>query len=569
MKGLRRVGLVVLTSLLASASARANDVDLVRWEREAVLVPNRGPGEEFYRLDAEVQWSRNATRDENHYELLVTLEDGRTLRQRLYSTQKPPSKRISFFVPVSAVTNRLPSLIEIQASVADRTSQSVVSNVLTATINNFPHPGTTRPGTNQGPFHWGRPLEGPAKGPWPLTRRGPNGLVFLRIPSDGSEPGFYLAATESTNEQVRRSLPEYDPAAGRSDEFQLSGPNQPALNLTPQQAKQYLANISKADGSGLVFRLPTRAEWLRAARAGHSTAFWWGDEASHPEGANLLGPEPALANDTTAPARPLSGASVFAPNPWGLYHTFGNVSEWATNGDGRYVRLGGNFRTEPVSPLPEEEVNGEDQIGSDPYVGVRAAFSLDETEAGRMLTKHVASEPGLENVAVAFNPDTGIATLSGEVADPTLRRAASRMLVGHWFVHGLRDELTMPELLGSSLAQLGPAVGTSQRIYRLGRTLDIYKVKVKWAGQLPLEGSKWYVNIYLPGGEHYAYPLAERRPGGPTLDVIYDHSELDAGGLEGDIQINVGLSLGAPAMLPSDPRLVSNLFPLTIDNTDE
>ncbi len=244
------------------------------------------------------------------------------------------------------------------------------------------------------------------------------------------------------------------------------------------------------------------------------------------------------------------------------------MAEWATSGDGKYVRLGGNFRTEPASPLPDEEVNSEDQVGSDPYVGVRAAFALDEAEVGQMLTKHVASEPGLEAVNVAFNPDTGLATLSGEVADPNLRRSASRKLAGHWFVHGVRDELTMPSMLGASLAQLGPAVGAAQRIYRLGHTLDVYKLKVKWAGQLPVEGSKWYVNVYLPGGEHYAHPLAERRPGGPTIDVVFDHSELTAGGLEGDIDIDVGLSLGVPAPLPSDRNLVSNLFGLRVDNTD-
>ncbi len=566
MKGLRRIGLVFLSMFLATPFARANDVELVRWERAAILIPNRGPGEEFYRLDALAQWSPEASPDENHYELRVTLPDGQTLRQRLYATQKPPSKRVSFYVPAKTVRNMLPSMIEIQVSVADRTKQAVVSNVLTASINNFPHPGATKPGTEEGPFHWGRPLGGPAEGPWPLTRRGPNGLVFIRIPAEGSDSGFYLATTESTNEQVRRSLPEYDPNASRSDEFQLSGPNQPAVNMTPQQAKQYLANLSQADGSGLVYRLPTRDEWLRAARAGHATAFWWGDEASHPEGANFLGPEPALAQDTTAPSRPISDQNAFVANPWGLFHTFGNVSEWATNGDGRYVRLGGNFRTEPVSPLPEEELNSEDQVGSDAYVGVRAAFALDQAEAGQMLTKHVASEPGLEDVAVSFNPDTGLATLSGDVPDLNLRRTASRKLVGHWFVHGVRDEMNVPSLLGSSLAQLGPVVGTSERVYRLGHKLDIYKLNVKWLGQLPVEGSKWYVNIYMPGGEHYSHPLAERRPGGPTMDVVFDHSELTAGGLEGDVEIDVGLSLGEPAPLPTDRNLVSNLFPLTVEN---
>src|SRR5262249_36266080 len=74
------------------------------------------------------------------------------------------------------------------------------------------------------------------------------------------------------------------------------------------------------------FRLPTEAQWEYAARAGTTTPSYLG-EAWSSASANLLGepyngaaPGPAL--DVTVPV------GRYAPNPWGLYDTCGNVNEW-------------------------------------------------------------------------------------------------------------------------------------------------------------------------------------------------------------------------------------------------
>jgi formylglycine-generating enzyme required for sulfatase activity len=79
-------------------------------------------------------------------------------------------------------------------------------------------------------------------------------------------------------------------------------------------------------------RLPTEAEWEYAARAGTSTAYWWGNEwdPAHAAGHSKRGPDPV-------------GKEAHG-NPWKLFDMLGNVKEWTSTeykpypydaGDGR------------------------------------------------------------------------------------------------------------------------------------------------------------------------------------------------------------------------------------------
>ncbi|MBX6316613.1 MAG: SUMF1/EgtB/PvdO family nonheme iron enzyme, partial [Isosphaeraceae bacterium] len=387
---------------------------------------------------------------------------------------------------------------------------------------------------------------------------GPDGLSFVRVPASEEGAGYFIATTETTNEQVSKHLKDYDPKAGRSDEFALEDPTQPALNLTPQRANEYLAALGQSDPSGVSYRLPTKTEWLRAARAGRTTAFWWGDEPTHPEGANFLGPEPALEADTTAPSRPARRSPGFQPNPWGLYHTFGNIAEWASDPAGGFVRLGGHFRTEPASPLPEIAVEEADALGPDPYVGLRPAFDLSAEQGANLVRRALRTDPGLAGVQTRFDPDRATVTLTGTVADSRLRGRADDLLRPLWFLAAVENQLVTPTMPSGRLATLGAPVERPRRIAPLGRIFDEVPLAVHWSSPLPVLGSEWWVNVYPGAGGHFAHVLVERQPDASgRVTVLLDRSKLPVGA-----PASVALSLGGPAPTPQDPRIVSNILPL-------
>jgi hypothetical protein len=536
-------------------------VSLTHWEGPAVLFPHHAPGIEYYSLIARAHWERGASAP-GIYNLQVVLPDGQ-IEARAIPDQEVSARRLTVLVRASAVRNLRPEQVVVRASVLDAISGATVSNILSATIADFPHPASEGTTADNGPFGWGEPLPVPTGQARTLPRPSPDGFTFVRIPAGDDVPGFFLATTEATNAQVTRRLNGYDPKAGRSDEFALEDPAQPAIGLTPKRAQEYLAATGKADPSGVSYRLPSQAEWLRAARAGSSSAFWWGDEPTHPAGANLLGAEPALPNDTTAPARPSEGVKGFEPNPWGLFHTFGNVAEWATTPSGGFVRLGGHFRTEPASPLPEVAVEGEDATGPDPYVGIRPAFDLTAETGAELIRRALRGNALLADVSVTFDPDRATATLTGTLPEPSLRRAADRRLELIWFLAAVENQIVTPTPAPGQLATLGSPAGPVRRITPLGRWVYEIPVSVRWADPLPVSGSEWWVNIYPAGGAHFAHRLVEIASNDTRkVTVAIERARMTAAGLPVDAPVSIALSLGAEAPTPTDPHVVSNVVPL-------
>ena len=93
----------------------------------------------------------------------------------------------------------------------------------------------------------------------------------------------------------------------------------PVVRVSWDEAQSYVAWLSKKTGK--TYRLPSEAEWEYAARAGTTTAYWWGDDA---------GTGHTVCDDCgsdwdgkgTAPVR------RFPANPLGLYDMLGQVFEW-------------------------------------------------------------------------------------------------------------------------------------------------------------------------------------------------------------------------------------------------
>ena len=90
----------------------------------------------------------------------------------------------------------------------------------------------------------------------------------------------------------------------------------PAINVSWDDAQQYVAWLSKM--TGRPYRLLTEAEWEYAARAGRTTAYFWGDEIGEGN-ANCNGCGSEWDDRKTSPV------GSFKPNAFGLYDMAGNV----------------------------------------------------------------------------------------------------------------------------------------------------------------------------------------------------------------------------------------------------
>ncbi len=138
---------------------------------------------------------------------------------------------------------------------------------------------------------------------------------------------FELAACQVTNADYARFLAPMESGQAATkhpkplhwDDPQFNHPQQPVVAVSWFDAVAYCGWLSKI--TGCRYRLPTEAEWERAARGGLGGKLYpWGDEPpqSLPDYAQRwkTGPEPV---------------GCYAPNPYGLYNIGDNVHEWCAD----------------------------------------------------------------------------------------------------------------------------------------------------------------------------------------------------------------------------------------------
>jgi sulfatase modifying factor 1 len=168
-----------------------------------------------------------------------------------------------------------------------------------------------------------------ADSPAPVMRSIPEGWFLMGCDAgrDDEKPAhrvwvdaFELAAFQTTNAEYARFLKETShtpPLLWNDSSFDQ--PEQPVVSVSWLDAVAYCDWLSHVTAGK--FRLPTEAEWERAARGGaEGETFPWGECAPEelPNYANRWksGPE---------------AVGLYAPNAYGLYNVGDNVHEWCAD----------------------------------------------------------------------------------------------------------------------------------------------------------------------------------------------------------------------------------------------
>lgn len=167
--------------------------------------------------------------------------------------------------------------------------------------------------------------------------------------------------------------PRYDPATsprrdafeGRSPRYSWQNPgfaqtdDHPVVNVSWNDALALANWLSRQDGLGRTYRLPTEAEWEYACRAGGQGRYQHGDDP-----AGLLRVANTFDEDAAPhwPAwreRALPGrdghaftapVGAYAPNAFGLHDMHGNVWEWVSDwyGENYYAQSPTDDPTGPI-----------------------------------------------------------------------------------------------------------------------------------------------------------------------------------------------------------------------------
>jgi sulfatase modifying factor 1 len=163
----------------------------------------------------------------------------------------------------------------------------------------------------------------------PVMRNIPEGWFWMGCDDgrDDEKPrhrvwidAFELAAYQTTNEEYSRFLEATRHTMPLSwGDFSFNHPKQPVVAVSWLDAVAYCDWLTLAGGKQ--YRLPTEAEWERAARGGvENSTYPWGDcpPEKLPEYANRwkTGPEPV---------------GLYSANAYGLFNLGDNVHEWCSD----------------------------------------------------------------------------------------------------------------------------------------------------------------------------------------------------------------------------------------------
>jgi formylglycine-generating enzyme required for sulfatase activity len=187
----------------------------------------------------------------------------------------------------------------------------------------------------------------------------PAGTFTMGSPAEEGDPDerpqhqvylseFYMDRTEVTNRQykqfcnaTRQSHPD-NPGFGDMPEYFLLEPDCPVVNVSWDDALAYATWVGK--------RLPTEAEWEKAARGTDGRTYPWGNE--EPEASGLFRANFCYWSEGSDGYKFTSPVGIFlhGASPYGCMDMAGNVTEWCNDWhDENYYGQQGNDRN-PTGP---------------------------------------------------------------------------------------------------------------------------------------------------------------------------------------------------------------------------
>lgn len=195
-------------------------------------------------------------------------------------------------------------------------------------------------------------------------------------------PGYYIGKYAVSNKQYRAFVAAtgYRPEGPWETSARIWGENVPVVNITHGDALAYCR------WAGV--RLPTEAEWERAARGDCGQIFPWGDQWD-PARVRCNPNKPlgvVLGQDNSDGKGPASVDDFQSDiSPFGCVQMVGNVSEWCSpaqpvDAEGPFPLRGGNWRLESELSVffqPNLKKKSNSTKYSD-TVGFRVAKSVDE-----------------------------------------------------------------------------------------------------------------------------------------------------------------------------------------------
>ena len=148
--------------------------------------------------------------------------------------------------------------------------------------------------------------------------------------------GFYLGKHEVTQAQYEAVI-KNNPSKFKSE-------NRPVEMVSWYDAVEFCVQLTVIEGKagrlpeGMVYTLPTEAQWEYACRAGTTTAYSWGGSISASD-ANW---------DHGNDANQTENVGLYSANPWGFFDMHGNVWEWTAD---MYAHYSSREQTDPEGPV--------------------------------------------------------------------------------------------------------------------------------------------------------------------------------------------------------------------------